>query len=129
MRRGLSVSLTLLGSERALLARFVAASLARAALASAWILLVRAFLSGAAGQRERAAVWIGGAILGAVYVAVAGLTYDARVTQQRLAMAVELRVLDRVMRHLLALPVWRVEGRTHGDLIETLRRDVMNLRA
>ncbi|HMC76552.1 MAG TPA: ABC transporter ATP-binding protein [Vicinamibacterales bacterium] len=140
MRPGLSIPLALLRVERALLARFLFASLARAALASTWILLVRAFLSGAAGQGglsgwltdaygDRGTIWIAGALLGLVYIATAGLTYDARVTDERLAMLVEVAALDRVMRHLLAMPVRHLEGRTHGDLIETLRRDVANLRA
>src|SRR4051812_39794721 len=109
MRPGLSIPLALLKVERALLARFLGASLARAALASTWILLVRAFLSGAAGQGglsgwitdaygARAAVAIAGALLALVYITTAGLTYDARVTEERLAMLVEAATLDRVMR-------------------------------
>ena len=137
---GWSLSLSLLRSQRALAVRFVVVSLARAAMAAAWILIVRAFLSGAAGQPrgvggaiadaygERAAIWITAALLGTVYLAVAALTYDARVVEQRLTMRVELAAMDRVMRQLLALPLRHVEGRTHGDLIETLRRDVSNLR-
>ena len=122
---GWSLSLTLLKAQRALAVRFVAVSLARAALAAAWILLVRTFLSGAAGQHR---IWSQALLLGAVYLAVAALTYDARVVEQRLTTRVELAAMDRVMRQLLALPLRHFEGRTHGDLIETLRRDVSNLR-
>ena len=137
---GWSLSLSLLRSQRALTVRFVVVSLARAALAAGWILLVRAFLSGVAGQHrgfagaladaygERTAIWISAALLGAVYLAVAALTYDARVVEQRLTTNVELAAMDRVMRQLLALPLRHFEGRTHGELIETLRRDVSNLR-
>ena len=137
---GLSLPYELLKRERALLARFVVASLSRGALASVWILLVRTFLFGIVGQPQGvagrltdvvgrgAALWMTAGLIALVQLATAILALQARVTEQRIVAVVELGTMDRVMRHLLGLSLSFFDERTHGELMESLRRDVANLR-
>jgi ABC-type multidrug transport system fused ATPase/permease subunit len=56
------------------------------------------------------------------------LTYDSRVSQQRIVKVVELGTMNRLIRHLLSLSVSFFDERTHGDLIQTVRQDVSHLR-
>jgi subfamily B ATP-binding cassette protein MsbA len=123
-----------------LAAQFVASSLGRAALTGAAILLVRDFLGGVLGRENGlarrltesygagAALWGVAAALIITQIGAAILAYSAQVSQQRLVAAVELGTMERLINHLLGLSAGFFDRRTHGDLIQTLRQDVSQLR-
>ncbi|HUF31217.1 MAG TPA: ABC transporter ATP-binding protein [Gemmatimonadaceae bacterium] len=140
MRAMLALPLELVRHEPKLLARFTLASIGRAALAAATILLIREFLSGVLGQSgglaggvadrfgPEGALWAVAALLLLAHLGATLLTYDTRVSQQRIVKVVELGTMDRLIRHLLSLSVSFFDERTHGDLIQTVRQDVSHLR-
>lgn len=140
MNASLALPLQFVRHERGLVARFAAASVGRAALAAATILLIREFLAGvlsrstglAGSFAERfgveGALWAVAALLLLAHLGSTVLTYDSRVSQQRLIKVVELGTMDRLIRHLLAMSVSFFDERTHGDLIQTVRQDVTHLR-
>ncbi len=126
MKRAFALPLELLRREPALLARFALASLGRAVLTAASILLIRDFLSSALGRSD--ALW---SFVGLLLVALLGsslLTYAARVSEQRLVTVVELGTMDRLIRHILSLSVGFFDRRTHGEIVQTVRQDVTHVR-
>ncbi len=141
MKRALALPIQLLRREPGLLARFVAASLFRAALASGSILLIREFLAGVLGHGgglahrlaetwgAGPALWTVAALLVLAQLAAAALTYDARVSEQKIVTVVEAGTMERLIRHLLGLSAGFFDRRTHGDLVQSVRQDVSNLRA
>lgn len=140
MNKALALPLELVRHEPRLLARFILASVGRAALAAATILLIREFLSGVLGESEglagrvagrygaEGALWVVAALLLLAHLGATLLTYDSRVSQQRIVKVVELGTMNRLIRHLLSLSVSFFDERTHGDLIQTVRQDVSHLR-
>lgn len=106
-----------------LVARFTVASLGRAAMTAASILLIRDFLA-----TSESALWITVALLLLVSLSAAAFNYDSQVTQQKIVKAIELNTMDRLIRHLLSLSVGFLDRRTHGDLIQTIRQDVTQMR-
>jgi ABC-type multidrug transport system fused ATPase/permease subunit len=135
-----SLPFRLLRSHHRLVALFGAASIARAALGGATILLVREFLGGVVGRQEgaagrlaeawgpAAALWaLAGALLLAT-LAGAALTYASRLSQQRLVKAIELGVLERLIGTLLGLSAAFHDRRTRGDLLQSVQQDVTHLR-
>ena len=131
----------LLWSRPGLLGLFAAASLGRALAAAAAILLIREFLGGVLGRQQGPAgrlaeawgpgpaLWTLAIVLLLITLISAALTYASRITQQHLVKAVELRTLERLLRTLLYLPVTYHDGRTRGDLLQTVQQDVAHLRA
>jgi ATP-binding cassette, subfamily B, bacterial MsbA len=132
--------LRLLRNQRGLLVRFVATSLGRTALAMASVLLIREFLfavlqqeSGFAGAvaehagREAALTGVA-LLLVCSYVGASLLYYDNQVVRQRIVKVVELGLMERLVRHLLALPVGFFDRSSHGDLIHAIRQDIGDLR-
>ena len=123
-----------------LAAQFAISSLGRAALTGATILLVRELLGGVLGRENgiarrladtygaSAALGVVAAVLIATQIGAALLTYSAQVSQQRLVAAVELGTMERLITHLLGLSAGFFDRRTHGDVIQTLRQDVSQLR-
>ena len=123
-----------------LAAQFVVSSLGRAALTGASVLLVREFLGGILGRENglarrltesygaSAALWGAAVALIVTQIGAAILAYSAQVSQQRLVAAVELGTMERLINHLLGLSAGFFDRRTHGDLIQTLRQDVSQLR-
>lgn len=140
MKKALALPLELVRHEPRLLARFILASVGRAALAAATILLIREFLSGVLGESEglagrvadrygaEGALWVVAALLLLAHLGATLLTYDSRVSQQRIVKVVELGTMNRLIRNLLSLSVSFFDERTHGDLIQTVRQDVSHLR-
>jgi len=136
----LSLPLATVRREPGLAARFVLASLGRATLTGASILLVREFLGGVLGRSDGAsrplvdafgasgAVWAVAAALIATQLGAAALTYAAQVSQHRLVATIELNAMERLITHLLGLSAGFFDRRTHGDLIQTVRQDVAHLR-
>ncbi|HSJ64827.1 MAG TPA: ABC transporter ATP-binding protein [Gemmatimonadaceae bacterium] len=140
MTASLALPLQFVRQERRLVARFAAASVGRAALAAATILLIREFLSGVLSRSDglagsfagrfgaEGALWAVAGLLLLAHLGTTLLTYDSRVSQQKLIKVVELGTMDRLIRHLLAMSVSFFDERTHGDLIQTVRQDVTHLR-
>jgi len=140
VRAMLALPLQLVRREPWLLVRFALASVGRAALAAATILLIREFLAGVLGESGglasrvadafgvTSALWTVAALLLLAQLSATLLTYDTRVSQQRIVKVVELGTMDRLIRHLLSLSVSFFDERTHGDLIQTVRQDVSHLR-
>ena len=137
----LSLPLATVRREPALATRFVVSSLGRSALTGASVLLVREFLGGVLGRTDgvaprlvdvlgsSGALWGIAAMLVATQLGAAGLSYVAQVSQQRLVAAIELSAMERLITHLLGLSAGFFDRRTHGDLIQTVRQDVSQLRA
>src|SRR4051812_30397970 len=116
-----------------LVARFTVGSRGRAAVTAASILLIRERFAGVL-RRGRAfgfslgaepALWITVALLLLVSLAAALCNYDSQVTQQKIVKAIELGMMERMIRHLLSLSVGFVDRRTHGELLESIRQDVI----
>lgn len=119
-----------------LVTRFTIGSLGRAAMTAASILLIQEFLAGVLGQgrgfgfsiRPESALWITVALLLLVSLAAAAFNYDSQITQQKIVKAIELGTMERMIRHLLRLSVGFLDRRTHGDLLQSIRQDVTQMR-
>ena len=129
MKQSLALPFRLLRAEPGLVIRFAIASLGRSAMAALTILLIRDFLGGVLAQEGgRDAIWAAVGMLLAVYLAGTVLTYDARITEQKIVKVIELGTMERLIRQLLRLSVGFFDRRTHGDLIQAVRQDVSHLR-
>jgi subfamily B ATP-binding cassette protein MsbA len=135
VRGAARILLHLLRTESWLSVRFAVATLGRTVFTAFAILLIREFLGGAIGagdaivaQAARAALWSSAALLIVSYIGASALTYDSQVTQQRIVKAVELGTMERVLRRLLSLSVGFYDRHTQGDLIQTVRQDISQLR-
>lgn len=136
MKRQLLLLLRLLRPHPVLVARFVVASLGRAALTAASILLIREFLAGVITRErtlsegisvEASLLIVVGLLLLANLVAAA-FNYDSRVSEQKIVKAIELGTMERLIRLLLSLSVGFLDRRTHGDLLQSVRQDVSQMR-
>jgi ATP-binding cassette, subfamily B, bacterial MsbA len=130
----------LLGSQKPLLARFAMTSVGRTALMMAAVLLIREFLFATLEKKQgltalvaehfgpEAALWAVGVLLIGAYVGASLLYYDNQVVRQRIVKAVELPLMERLVRHLLGLSLRFFDRTSHGDLIQAIRQDVADLR-
>ncbi|HEU4833913.1 MAG TPA: ABC transporter ATP-binding protein [Pyrinomonadaceae bacterium] len=126
----------LLRPHPGLVARFTIGSLGRAAMTALSILLIREFLAGVLGHGRafgftigaESALWVTVALLLLVSLAAAVFNYDSQVTQQKIVKAIELGTMERMIRHLLGLSVGFLDRRTHGELLESIRQDVIQMR-
>ena len=140
MTASLALPRQLLRHRPVLLLRFVAGSLGRAALTSATILLIHQFLAAVLGVSGgwvstllsrigvELSLWWVIATLAIVQLGAVALAYDSRISQHRILTAVELGTMERVISHVLGLSVDFFDTRTHGELIQSVRNDVTNLR-
>jgi len=136
VKQQLSMLIRLLRPHPGLVARFTFGSLGRAAMTAASIFLIREFLAGVLGQGRafgisisaHSALWITVALLLLVSLSAAVCNYDSQVTQQKIIKAIELSTMDRLIRHLLALSVGFVDRKTHGELLQSIRQDVTDMR-
>jgi ABC-type multidrug transport system fused ATPase/permease subunit len=122
-------------AQRRLAAAFVAASLIRAAMATAVVLLTQQFLTGVLAQGGGpaaeltrrvgggSALWVVAGLLLACHLVAGVAGYAVRVSEQRILRGVELRILDRVIAHLLTLSMDFFERRSQGDLVQAVRQD------
>ena len=108
--------------------RFALASIGRAALTSFSILLIYRFLAGVLTKGDNASLWTVVGLLLAAQLGAAALGYDARLSEQRVVALIELGLMDRLIRHIVGLSASFFDSRTHGDLVQTVRQDVMNVR-
>jgi ABC-type multidrug transport system fused ATPase/permease subunit len=140
LKSSLALPLNLLRHRPGLVLRFIIGSLGRAALTSAIILLIHQFLAAVLGQpggwvtallnRAGIELSLSSAIvmLAVVQLGAVALAYDSRISEHRILTAVELGTLERVISHVLGLSVDFFDDRTHGELIQSVRQDVTNLR-
>ncbi len=119
---------------------FAAASLLRIAATIAAILLIRDFLTGVlsepglAGRLTNAlgparALWVVVGLLLGVLTGSALSSYGSQLAMHRLIRLFELELMQKLITHLLRLPVAFFDGRRRGDLIESVRHDVSKTRS
>jgi len=126
----------LLRPHPGLVTRFTVASLGRAAMTAASILLIREFLAGVLGQGRafgvsvspESALWITVGLLLLVNLSAAAFNYDSQVTQQRIVKEIELSTMERMIRHLLGLSVSFIDRKTHGELLQSINQDITQMR-
>ncbi len=123
-----ALPLGILKREPLLLARFAFSSFGRSAATAVTILLIRKFLTAVVAAHDERALWIGVGYMLLANLVIAVLNYDARIAEQRIVTVVELRTMDRLVRHILGLSAGFFDRNTHGELITALRADVVNVR-
>ena len=142
MRAALGLPMRLLRANPGLVFRFALASLGRAALTAATILLIREFLAGALADGggsglaariaeamgPKAVLWVTATSLLLAHIGAALLAYDAQVTQMRIVRVIELGTMQRLIAQLLRLSAAYFDRRTHGDVIQGLWHDVQAMR-
>ena len=120
-----------------LVARFAITSIGRAVLTAATILLIREFLSGVLGAQRglveglsiEASLFVVVGLLLLTNLSAAALNYDSQVSQQKMVKAIELGTMERLIRLFLTLSVGFLDRRSHGDLLQSVRQDVTQLRS
>jgi ABC-type multidrug transport system fused ATPase/permease subunit len=68
------------------------------------------------------------AVFLAVQLVASGLNYANTMIQLRIGEVVELRLAERVIRHLLTLSIPFFDRQSHGDIIQAVRHDVTEIR-
>jgi subfamily B ATP-binding cassette protein MsbA len=118
--------------RKLLLGRLVFTSLGRAGSSMAVIFFMREFLDAAnAAATEQAPVsglWWAAALLLVTYFVGALFYYDNHVTVFRIIKVIELGFMDRVIRQLFRLSVPYADHQSHGDIIQTVRTDISQMR-
>jgi ABC-type multidrug transport system fused ATPase/permease subunit len=127
-------------NRKRLLARFVITSLGRALTSMAVIFFIREFLACTANQHTgfgdlvsaslgtTAVLWIAAGLLLATYLVGSLFFYDNHIVVQRIIKVIELGFMDRVIRHLLQLSVPYADHQSHGEIIQTIRTDITQMR-
>jgi ABC-type multidrug transport system fused ATPase/permease subunit len=125
--------------DRPAVLRLGVVSIVGAALPMISIVLIHQFLATvlggaaaggpAAGEGSTSALWLLSGLLLLTFLASAATAYHTEVLQERFVRAIELDVMERLVRHLLSLSVPTLDRHTPGDLIEAVREDVQKLRA
>jgi ABC-type multidrug transport system fused ATPase/permease subunit len=118
-------------------ARFAVTSLGRAALTAVSILLIRQFLAGVLGQKHElaerfgveSALWITAALLLLANLGSAALNYDSQISEQKIVKAIELGTMERLIHHMPKLSVGFLDRQTHGNLLQSIRQDVSQMRS
>jgi subfamily B ATP-binding cassette protein MsbA len=141
MLAALRLPMQLLRAHPRVVLRFAFASLGRAALTAATILLIREFLAGALAGAEGtgsrltqavgadAVLWITVILLLLAHLGAAALAYDSQVTQQRLVKVIELGTMQRLIAQLLRLSAGYFDRRSQGDIIQGIWHDVQQMRS
>jgi ABC-type multidrug transport system fused ATPase/permease subunit len=136
----LKLILPLSRSETHLLARVAATGLGRSVLTVANIFLIQSTFSGLLAEGTGIARWMLAAfgqtaalalavvMLFAVNVGSVWFRYDNQVVQQRLIKSLEVRLMDRLIRHLLTFSALFFQRNSPGDLLQALRQDIAWLR-
>lgn len=131
---------TLFHAKKLLILRYFATSVGRALTSMAVIFFIREFLSGAIDEPTgftqlisnafgaQAVLWVAAAMLLAAYLLGALLYYDNQITVQRIIKVIELGVMERLIRHLLMLSVPYTDQQRYGDVIQTMRTDISQMR-
>ncbi len=128
--------------ERRLVIRFLATAIGRAAATTMVVLLIQRFLSGAIAGGEpsgvvgRLVAAIGpgstlivlGAALLLCQLGASLCNFANIVAQLHIGKVVELGMLERLIRHLLALSVPFFDRQSHADILLAMREDVTHIR-
>ncbi|HEX8254728.1 MAG TPA: ABC transporter ATP-binding protein [Thermoanaerobaculia bacterium] len=122
MKNVLALPLGVVREKPGLASLFAVASLGRAAMASGSILLIHRLLV------ERSSFWLYVGLLLVAQLGGAGIAYVAKIAEQRLVTRVEFGTMERVIRHIVGLSSSFFDRRTHGDLVQSVRQDVTNVR-
>lgn len=134
------IILPLFHRRKSLLIRFVFSSFGRALTSMAVIYFIREFLAGAVSeptglvhalvgtQGRPAVLWLSATLLLVTYFCGALLYYDNQLVVQRMIKVIELGVMERVIRQLFTLSVPFADRQSHGDIIQTVRTDITQLR-
>src|SRR5688572_15255457 len=124
----------------ALLLWFAFTSLCRIGATIAGILLIRDFLTEVLSAPSGLAAWLVAEVgqstallvvvvaLFATFVASALGAYGSQLAMQRLVRLIELDLMQKLITHLLRLPVAFFDRRRRGDLIEAVRHDASRTR-
>ena len=127
--------------DTATLLRFGLGTLAGALLPMLSIVLLHQFLAGVLGAEEglastlsrsigrQSTLWVVALFLLATFLATAAIGFYNAVGRDRLVRTIELRVMERLVRHLMTLSVLAIDGHSPGDILEAVRQDVGRLRA
>lgn len=129
-----------LASHRTQVVRFIVSALARSLSAIGIIVLLQQFLSGVLGGEQGLAAEF--ARLSSQEVALLGIallllmaflimslaTYHNDIAQEQLTRSVEVSALEKLVRHLMVLPVMFFESQGTGDLMQAMRQDTAHLR-
>ena len=127
--------------DAATLVRFGLSSLAGALVPMLSIILLHQFLAGVLGAEQglastlaatigrRATLWALALCLLATFLAGAAIGFHNAVVRDQLVRTIELRVMERLVRHLMTLSVLAIDGHSPGDILEAVRQDVARLRA
>jgi subfamily B ATP-binding cassette protein MsbA len=127
-------------SEPGLSVRFLLTAVGRALLSALVVVLIQEFLSAAFGSNTglqgllapafgpQGVFWAVAVLLFLTQIGSSLLNYDNQVTQQRLGKALELGLMNRLVRHLLTLSVPFLDRQRPGDLLLAVRRDVEQMR-
>lgn len=127
--------------KTATLLRFGIGTIVGALLPMLSIVLLHQFLAGVLGAEEglastlgrsigrQATLWVVALFLLATFCATAAVGFYNAVGRDRLVRTIELRVMERLVRHLMTLSVLAIDGHSPGDILEAVRQDVGRLRA
>ena len=127
-------------TRKRLLVRFVMTSLGRAVTSMAVIFFMREFLASTAAEPTgfgelvtsslgpNAGLWVAAGLMLITYLIGALFFFDNHIIVQRIIKVIELGFMERVIRHLLKLSVPFADHQSHGDIIQTVRTDVTQLR-
>lgn len=130
----------LFAERKILLARFVITSLGRAVTSMAVIFFIREFLAGAVQEQTgfgelvsaslgpSSSLWMAAVLLLVTYLVGALFYYDNHIVVQRIIKVIELGFMERVIEHLLKLSVPYADHQSHGEIIQTVRTDVSQMR-
>jgi len=131
---------SLFRGKRLLVARFFVTSMGRALTSMAVIFFIREFLASTVSESTgftqlvadwfgtAAVLWIMALLLLLTYTLGALFFYDNQIVVQRIIKVFELGVMERLIRHLLALSVPYADRQRAGEVIQTLRNDVTQTR-
>ena len=131
---------SLMGQHKLLVLRFVVSSVGRAATSMAVIFFIREFLAAAVHEDTAfvnlvsswvgpsAVLWTMAGLLLSTYSLGAVFLYDNQIVVQHLIKVIELGVMERLIKHLLRLSVPYSDMKRSGEVIQTLRTDVTQLR-
>jgi ABC-type multidrug transport system fused ATPase/permease subunit len=126
--------------RRMLLASFFVSSIGRTASTLASILVIQQLLTamldkgGGLSQAighvfgASSVVWVMTGLLLGTFLSAAWFHFWNDIVTQRAVEALELGLMERLIRHLLSLSVQYFDRRTHGDILQAIRQDVTQLR-
>jgi len=125
-----------------LLTVFILSSIGRSVASVAVLLLIQSFLANTLNGAvrgtfvsrvvsafgESGTLWVVGLLLFLVHVTGSAFNYANFIAQQHVTKCVELGAMEVMIRHLLGLSVPFFDRQSHGDIIETILKDVAHLR-